>query len=88
MKVLHNNVLVTEDKQTETKTASGLILSADVTTGNKPAKVIGMGMDIALKKELVAGATVYLDWSKAMPVELDGIKCAIVDYEHVKLIVD
>lgn len=88
MKVLHNNVLVTEDKQAESKTASGLILTTDVTTGNKPAKVIGMGMDVALKKELFAGSTVYLDWSKAMPVELDGIKCAVVDYDNIKLIVD
>lgn len=88
MKVLHNNVLVTQDTAKEALTASGLILSSDVTTGNKPAKVIGMGIDVANKKELVAGATVYLDWSKALPVELDGVKCAVIDFEHIKLIVD
>ena len=87
MKVLHNNVLVTEDKQEESKTASGLILTSDVTTGNKPAKVIGMGMDVALKKALFAGATDYLDGSKAIAVELDGIKCAVVDDDNIKLIV-
>lgn len=88
MKVLHNNVLVTQDTKTESKTASGLILSSDVTTGNKPAKVIGMGMDVAQLGVLAAGNTVYLNWSKAMPVELDGLKCAVVDFEDIKLIVD
>lgn len=85
MKVLHDNVLVTESKQ-ENTTASGLIIQGSMTTGHKPAKVIACGDDVGI--ELPAGTTVYLDWSKAMPVELDGIKCAVVKVEDIKLIVE
>jgi co-chaperonin GroES (HSP10) len=87
MRVLHDNVLVTEDKQKETTTAAGLILSTDITTGNKPARVIAFGEDLK-DSGLYPDAKVYLKWSEAMPVELDGIKCAVIKYEHIKLIVD
>lgn len=85
MKVLHDNVLVTEDTQKETTTAAGLILTTDITTGNKPARVISYGDEV---EGLYPDAKVYLKWSEAMPVELDGLKCAVVKFEHVKLIVD
>ena len=84
MKVLHDNVLVTEDTQKETTTESGLILSKDISTGHKPAIIIAAGEDVPITPK----SKVYLDWSKAMPVELDGLKCAIVKYEDVKLIVE
>lgn len=84
MKVLHDNVLVTEDTRKERTTESGLILTSDTTTGHKPAIVIAVGDDVPL----VPKARVYLDWSKAMAVELDGLKCGVVKYEDVKLIVD
>jgi len=87
MIVLHDNVLVTEDSQKETTTESGLILSRDVSTGHKPAIVIAVGEDVPLLF-LRPKSKVYLDWSKSMPVELDGLKCAIVKYEDVKLIVE
>jgi co-chaperonin GroES (HSP10) len=83
MIVLHDNVLVTEDKAEKT-TEAGLILTADVTTGNKPARVIAVGPQV---DTLIPGAKVYLKWSEAMPVELDGLKCAVVKYEHVKLVI-
>lgn len=87
MKVLHDNVLVTEDTQKETTTAAGLILSADIQTGNKPGRVIAFGEELA-DSGLYPDAKVYLKWSEAMPVELDGLKCGVVKYEHIKLIVD
>lgn len=83
MKVLHDNVLVTEDKK-ENTTESGLIIQGSITTGHKPAVVIAVGDDVPL----VPKSRVYLDWSKSMPVELDGLKCAVVKYEDIKLIVD
>jgi co-chaperonin GroES (HSP10) len=87
MKVLHDNVLVTEDTQKETTTAAGLILTTDITSGNKPARVIAFG-DELVESGLYPDAKVYLKWSEAMPVELDGLKCGVVKYEHIKLIVD
>lgn len=87
MKVLHDNVLVTEDNQKETTTAAGLILSAEITTGNKPGRVIAWGEELN-DSGLFANAKVYLKWSECTPVELDGLKCGVVKFEHIKLIVD
>jgi co-chaperonin GroES (HSP10) len=84
MKVLHDNVLVTQDTQKEKTTESGLILTTDVTTGHKPAIVIAVGDDVPL----VPKAKVFLDWSKSLPVEIDGLKCAVIKYEDIKLIMD
>lgn len=83
MRVLHDNVLVTEQKTGETQTASGLILSAEIATGMKPAVVIACGEEVDLQPE----DKVYLDWKHAMPIELDGLKCGVVKFEHIKLVV-
>ena len=84
MKVLGNNVLVTQ-AEAETTTAAGIILQGDMTSGNKPAVVIAFGDDVTCLQQQ---NKVFLDWSKSMPVELDGLKCAIVDAEHIKLILE
>lgn len=84
MKVLHNNVLVT-NAEVEEKTAGGIILSGDISTGNKPAIVISVGDNV---EHILPKQKVYLDWKKALPVELDGLKCAVVEDCDVKLIVD
>lgn len=83
MRVLHDNVLVTQADQGEQTTESGLIITGSVSTGHKPAVVIACGEDVDLKPE----DRVYLDWTKAMPVELDGLKCGVVKYEEIKLVV-
>jgi len=88
MRVLHNNVLVTQQKEQETTTASGLILSAVKPSGHKPAQVIGMSIEIAQKNTLKAGDVIMFDWGKAIAVELDGVQCAVVDYDDIKLIFD
>jgi co-chaperonin GroES (HSP10) len=84
MKVLHNNVLVTQ-AHVEQKTSGGIILSGDVTSGNKLAVVIATGETIT---DLPPKSKVYLDWSKSMPVEIDGLKCAVIDYAFIKLKVE
>lgn len=84
MKVLHNNVLVTQ-ADVEQTTSGGIILSTDVTSGNKPAVVIAFGDAVT---GLNQKSKVFLDWSKSMPVEIDGLKCAVIDYQHIKLIVE
>lgn len=88
MRVLGNNVLVTQAEQ-ETTSAGGIILQSEIATGNKPAIVIAYGNgEEVTKMQLVAENKVYLDWSKSMPVELDGLKCAVIDCFHIKLIVE
>mgnify|MGYP001946304751 CR=1 FL=1 len=86
MRVLHNNVLVTQDSQKETTTESGLILTGAKPSGHTPAKVIGMSIDIAQLGTIEAGSTVLFDWSKSTPVELDGVACAVIDYGDIKLV--
>ena len=83
MRVLHDNVLVTEKAQGEKQLESGLILSADISTGMKPAVVIASGEEVDLQPE----DTVYLDWKQAMPIEIDGLKCGVIKFEHIKLVV-
>lgn len=84
MKVLHNNVLVT-NAEVEEKTAGGIILSGDISTGNKPAVVIAVGDAV---EDIKPKNKVFLDWSKSMPVEIDGLKCAVIDEFDIKLIVE
>ena len=86
MKVLHNNVLVTAQKEQDTTTASGLIISGIKPTGHKPATVVSMSIEVAQHQTISAGSTIYFDWGKAMAVELDGIQCAVIDYDDIKLI--
>ena len=88
MRVLGNNVLVTQ-AEAETTTAGGIILQNDISSGNKPAVVISYGNgERVTELQLVVENRVFLDWSKAMPVELDGLKCAVIDCEHIKLIIE
>ena len=87
MKVLGNNILVTEAAKEE-QTSGGIILQNDIATGNKPAIVLATSGSIAVAEAgLVPKQKVYLDWTKAFAVELEGVKCAVVDVEFVKLIV-
>jgi co-chaperonin GroES (HSP10) len=87
MKVLGNNILVTEAAKEE-QTSGGIILQNDIATGNKPAIVLATSGSISVAEAgLVPKQKVYLDWTKAFAVELEGVKCAVVDVEFVKLIV-
>lgn len=83
MRVLHDNVLVTEADAGEQTTDSGLIIQGRSTTGHKPAVVIACGEDV----DLNPNDKVYLDWTKAMPVELDGLKCGVIKFEEIKLVI-
>jgi co-chaperonin GroES (HSP10) len=85
MNLLHNNILVTENTERETTTAGGILLTETITSGHKPATVLAVANEY--KDTLKARDTVYLDWSKSMPVEVDGLKCAVIDIEHVKMVV-
>jgi len=82
---LNNFVVVKEVAAPDTELASGIILTGDITTGNKPGEVVSVGGGCDF---IVPGIKVILDWTKAMPFESDGVKLAVVHYEHVKVILD
>ena len=77
MKILHNNVLVTQ-AEAETVTGGGIILQSDLTSGNKAAVVIAVSEAVAAAG-LKQKDRVFLDWSKSMPIEVDGLKCAVIE---------
>ena len=81
IKMLHNQVLVTQAEKEET-TAGGIILTADTTKGSKPGVVLAASTDALSFVE--PGNRVFLDWNKAMPVDVDGSAAAIIDVEFVK----
>jgi len=86
MKILHNNVLVTQ-AEAETVTGGGIILQSDLTSGNKAAVVIAVSEAVAAAG-LKQKDRVFLDWSKSMPIEVDGLKCAVIEYWHIRMVVN
>jgi len=36
----------------------------------------------------MSGQRVFLDWSKSMPVNVDGKAAVIIDAEHIKAIIE
>ncbi len=86
MRMLHNNVLVTEAKQ-ESKSAGGIILTKDIDKAVKPAVVLGASVAVATAHpELSIGTEVYLDWKESMPITVNGEKAAIVHINNIKAI--
>ena len=84
MKMLGNNVLVSE-VQKENTTASGIILTSETDTGSKPGLVLAVSTEAL--GPLMSGHRVFLDWSKSMPVNVDGKAAVIIDAEHIKAII-
>ena len=86
MKMLHNNVLVTE-AQKEAKTAGGIILTGDVDKSIKPGIVLGVSVAVANAfPDLTIGTEVYLEWKESMPITVEGEKAAIVKIDNIKAI--
>ena len=84
MKMLGNNVLVTE-VQKENESAGGIILTGETDKGSKPGLVLAVSTG-ALDK-VMTGNRVFLDWSKSMPVNVDGNAAVIIDADHIKAII-
>ena len=84
MKMLGNNVLVSE-VQKENTTASGIILTGETDKGSKPGLVLAVSTEAL--GPLMSGNRVFLDWSKSMPVNVDGKAAVIIDAEHIKAII-
>ena len=85
MKLLGNNVLVTEVEKEET-TVGGIILSsgADLDKGQKPGLVLSVGS--SANGQIEPGKRIFLDWSKSMPVTVEGKAAVIVSDEHIKAV--
>jgi len=84
MKMLADNVLVTE-VPTEEKSSGGIILTESIDNASKPGLVlsVGSGANGAIK----SGQRVFLEWDKAMPVNVDGNAAVIIKSEYVRVII-
>ena len=82
--MLGNNVLVTE-VQKEATTAGGIILTESIDKGSKPGLVLAVGGGAL--GTVMSGNRVFLDWSKSLPVNVEGKAAVIVDVEHIKAII-
>ena len=84
MKMLADNVLVTE-VPTEEKSSGGIILTESIDNASKPGLVlaVGSGANGAIK----SGQRVFLEWDKAMPVNVDGNAAVIIKSEYVRAII-
>jgi len=84
MKMIGNNVLVSE-VQKENKSAGGIIMTGETDKGSKPGLVLAVSTEAL--GPLMSGNRVFLDWSKSMPVNVDGKAAVIIDAEHIKAII-
>ena len=84
MKMIGNNVLISA-VQKENESAGGIILTGETDKGSKPGLVLAVSTG-ALDK-VMTGNRVFLDWSKSMPVNVDGNAAVIIDADHIKAII-
>lgn len=80
MKPLRNYVLVVDAGEESKTTAGGIILQTDIETGSKPGFVIAIGPDV---ERVTKADKVALDWSKGMPITVQGEKAILVSEEFV-----
>lgn len=88
MLMLNDNVLVAlsePEVEKDRVTDGGIILTgvADDDKSSKPAVVLASG---PLVEGIDKGATVFLDWSYAMPVTVAGNKASIIQAKYIKAI--
>lgn len=82
---LNGRVLVAE-RRPETTTASGILIEGVRGLGlTHSAKVLAVGSDVT---DVSVDDEIYLDWSKASPVKIDGLQRAIVKHEDILAVVE
>ena len=84
MKMLGNNVLITE-VQEENQSSGGIILTESIDNASKPGLVLAVSSGAL--GSVMTGQRVFLDWSKAMAVNVDGNAAVIIDAEHIKAVI-
>ena len=84
MKLLSDNVLITEGP-TEEKSRGGIILTESIDNASKPGLVLSVGS--GANAQLKRGQRVFLDWSKSMPVNVEGKAAVIIKSEYIRAII-
>ena len=81
---LKDKVLIAEGKK-DTTTESGIILDGRGLGNTTPGIVVAIGPDV---KEVKVGDTVYLDWSKSKPVNVNNNQRVMISESEVIAVVD
>ena len=79
VKPLKDKVLIAEGKK-DTVTDSGIILDGRGLGNTTPGVVLAIGPDV---KEVKDGDTVYLDWSKSSPINVDGAQRVMISESEI-----
>ena len=79
MKPRKSYVLLGEVKEDLT-TEGGLILTASITSGTKPGKVIAVGPEV---DDVVPGQHVICNWKESIPVDVGGIMMVLIKEDQV-----
>ena len=84
VKPLKDKVLIAEGKK-DTVTDSGIILDRRGLGNTTPGIVVAVGPDV---KEVKEGDTVYLDWSKSSPVNVDGVERVMISEKEIFALIE
>ena len=84
---LKKKILVAENKRDNTTSSGIVIQGADRHGESKSAKVLAVGPDVD-PNDVKVGDTVYLMWTKAQAVNIDGAQRAIVDIDDVVAVLE
>tara|TARA_Y100000385_G_C13022838_1_gene606967 strand:- start:645 stop:938 length:294 start_codon:yes stop_codon:yes gene_type:complete len=93
IQVLGDNVLIAETEKEE-QTAGGIILTEAIDKGNKPGLVLAIGDYIQQDNadpenvftKIEPGNRVFVKWSEAMPVNVEGQAAVLIDRNHIKAV--
>ncbi len=77
--MIGSNVLVTEAGE-EKVSSGGIILQGQVSKAAKPGLILAAGPEAT---HLKSGDRVFLKWSEAMAVDVDGKQAAIIDMKNI-----
>jgi chaperonin GroES len=84
VKPLKDKVLIAEGKK-DTTTESGIILDGRGLGNTTPGIIVAVGPDV---KEVKEGDTVYLDWSKSSPVNVDGAQRVMISEKEIIAVIE
>ena len=81
---LKDKVLIAEGKK-DTVTDSGIVLDGRGLGNTTPGIVLAVGPDV---KEVKEGNTVYLDWSKSSPINVDGAQRVMISEKEIIAVIE
>jgi len=81
---LKKQILIKANSQ-EAVTSSGLILEGTTLVDSRTATVIRVGPDVTMVKP---GYIVYVNWTKALPVKIEGKEFNFIEEDNLVAIYD